>query len=161
MASLSQFTNSRPVNFKVGPDETETVVVLTDALDFIYAVEHVSPDDWRKSALCTYDEGQCYGCDQAVYGWNQKIKVYIPVSHNGELKFWGQGIGINSGLWPILDNLPTKNKAFDITRSGNGKRTKYTAIPVDIGDSRVYTGRVAKVSLTANIAYEKQSKYYN
>lgn len=163
MGSLKDFRKKEvPSYFSVPEDSSEIVTVLVDPVDFVYGVEHSSPENWRKTAQCTYDENeQCYGCEQAVYAWNQKIKVFIPVSHNGTYKIWSQGVGINSGLWPLLDNMPTAGKAFEITRSGAGKRTKYTAIPVDNELHKVYTGPVSKVNLTAQVAYDKQANYYN
>lgn len=40
------------------------------------AVEHESPVDWKRRALCTSEEGQCLGCEN---GWKQKQKLYINV----------------------------------------------------------------------------------
>src|SRR5690242_12328304 len=42
----------------------------------LFALEHSNPDDFKKNALCTIDEGGCYGCEQ---GWYQKVVLYLNV----------------------------------------------------------------------------------
>lgn len=36
----------------------------------IIAMEHVSPDDFRKKALCTAADGACFGCEMNKAGWD-------------------------------------------------------------------------------------------
>lgn len=36
----------------------------------IIAMEHASPDDFKKKALCTAADGACFGCEQNKAGWD-------------------------------------------------------------------------------------------
>jgi len=164
MVSLSQFANAAgPQQLFIAPEEPVVLQFLTEPEGFRYVVEHSNPDDWRKVAECTFFDG-CWACEQESREYGQRIRVYMPVLVNGLTYIWGQSVGKGSGMQgaisyfkehgTILDTL------FQVERTGNGKRTKYTTIPVDNSTPRVYNGHVSLSKVTKTVPYEKQAKYY-
>ena len=103
------------------------------------AVEHVSPADYRRKALCTADEGACWACEQHKKdykaGWRQKTKLYINVlvdngSDDPFVAVLSQGNGPKS-ITPTLieeagDVGTISSKWFNIKRSGEKMDTSYT-----------------------------------
>lgn len=103
----------------------------------LFSLQHSNPDNWRKTAACTIDEGECYGCAQ---GWRQKIVLYVNVLHlddeSGEpvVKIWSRGLGKGSVAQNLLDMAADEDydnsitdKTFKFSRSGTTKDdTTYT-----------------------------------
>lgn len=103
------------------------------------AVEHVNPADYRRKALCTADEGECYGCIQHrkdyKAGWKQKTKLYINVLVDNGIDepfvaVLSQGNGPKS-ITPTLieyagDDGTISDKFFTIKRNGLKMDTSYT-----------------------------------
>jgi len=96
----------------------------------IFSLQHSNPDNWRKTAACTIDEGECYGCSR---GWKQKVVFYVNVLvDNGKDKpyvaIWNRGLGKGSVAQDLLnmaadedfDNSIT-DKHFKFTRTGTTK----------------------------------------
>lgn len=164
MVSLSQFANSAgPQQLFIAPEEPVVLQFLCEPEDFRFVVEHSNPSNWRKSAECTFFDG-CWACEQESREYAQRIRVYMPVLRNGLTYIWGQSVGKGSGIQGALEYFKEHgtilDTLFEVTRSGNGKRTKYTAIPVDNSTPRVYTGHVSISKVTNVVPYEKQAKYY-
>jgi len=170
MAGLSSFNKKNNVvtvgYLRVPEDGTERVRVLSEPKEFTYFVEHVSPLNWMKSAVCTYDSPDgCWACEQKTFEWNQRLRVYIPVFHEGEVKIFSQTLGKGSVLHSLvqhkIESGSIAHKEFDIVRSGKGKRTKYTAIPVENGDSVVYNGKYGwDATMLKSVDYSEQAEYY-
>lgn len=102
----------------------------------LFSLQHSNPDNWRKTAACTIDEGECYGCAQ---GWRQKIVLYVNVLHLDDeegptVKIWSRGLGKGSVAQSLLDmaadedyNNSITDKTFKFSRSGTTKDdTTYT-----------------------------------
>lgn len=113
------------------------------------AVEHSSPEDYKRKAVCTSDQGGCYACDRVRSasdkdersGWKQRQKLYINVLvDNGKdepfVAVLSQGNGAKSitpGLIEFAtDNVSITNRYFRIKRTGSGiSDTSYTLTPQD------------------------------
>jgi len=113
------------------------------------AIEHQSPADFRRRALCTMDEeGSCYGCEQyraGEKGFRQKQKLYINAlvttpDGTKEVQVVSQGFGPKS-VTPALieaagDYGSITNREFKLKRTGAGQTdTSYTLIPQDKDDT--------------------------
>ena len=170
MAGLGSFNRKNNIItvpfLNIPEDTTARAQVLSDPKDFTYFVEHVSPVNWMRSAVCTWDSADgCWACEQQAREWNQRLRLYIPVLHDGAFKVLSQTLGKGSVLHSLVEHKiqsgTTWGTWFDITRSGKGKRTKYTAIPVEIEDDSVYNGVTGMKELLKSIDYSEQAKYYN
>ena len=102
----------------------------------LFSLQHSNPDNWRKTAACTIDEGECYGCER---GWRQKIVLYVNVLHLDDpegptVKIWSRGLGKGSVAQSLLDMAADSDydnsitdKTFKFSRSGTTKDdTTYT-----------------------------------
>ncbi len=143
--------------------ESKRVTFLSEPLGFYRMVEHSSPENWKKRAVCTYHEGQCYGCEQMTYRWNQQIKLYIPVLHEGVFSVISQGIGVNSVIHDLAHHKwkrgTIRDVEFEVSRKGEGKRSAYTAEPTATPASTQKTN-VDMTKLFNNIEYDLQKSYY-
>lgn len=148
----------------IGPDKSAQVTILKELHELKPQVEHSNPESWYKTALCTYESGYCYACEQQLRGWNQKIKIYIPVIHRDTLKVFQTGMGKNSVLHSLQDYFrehgTVKDTQFVISRNGNGKRSKYFATPVDGSEPVVYNGTIRLSKMFNSVEYDKQAEYY-
>jgi len=164
MVSLSQFANAAgPQQLFIANEESVVLQFLCEPKDFRYVVEHSNPSDWRKVAECTFFDG-CWACEQESREYGQRVRVYMPVLVNGMTYIWSQPVGKGSGIQGALTYLKEHgtilDTLFEVTRTGSGKRTKYTTIPVDNGTPRVYTGNVSLSKVTKLVPYEKQANFY-
>ena len=129
------------------------------------AVVHNSPKDFTKSALCTYNIGHlCYACQQGTFQWVGKVRIFIPVIENGKTNIMGQGTGVNSLLWPLAEEFQRTGTSvgwFDLSRLGNGKRSKYTAKRVDKSPLLQYNKKVDLSNHLHKVPYESQETYYS
>lgn len=142
------------------------------------AVEHQSPSDFRRRALCTMaDEGQCYGCAQyraGEKGFRQKSKLYVNVlvtlpDGTKEVQVLSQGNGPKS-VTPALieaagDYGSITNREFKLKRTGAGQTdTSYTLIPQDKDDAPYDVSQHELFDLEKvvfQVPYEDQEEYYN
>ena len=164
MAGLSSFKGSTgPKYLYINGDATVRLQFLCEPEQFKFVVEHTAPGNWRNTAQCTFLDG-CWACEQQSREFAQRVKVYMPVLVKGEPHIWSQSTGKGSGMQGALARIKEHgtvlDTVFDVTRSGNGKRTKYTAIPVDNGSPVLYTGQVSLEKVTKVVPYEQQANYY-
>lgn len=137
-------------------------------------LEHQSPDDWKKSAECTIEEGSCYGC---ANGWRQKQVFYVNclVIKGKEDPFvavFSRGLGKGSvaqGLYNMAGdddyNLSITDKVFKFSRTGSTKDdTTYTLTPLPKASEynvEDYTDKLFDLEgVPFNVAPERQAKYY-
>lgn len=101
-----------------------------------FFLEHSNPDNWRKSAECTANEGSCYACDQ---GWRQKTVFYVNVlvqkgKEDPYVAVLSRGLGKTSIVNTLLKmagsedyDLSITDKTFTFSREGSTKDdTVYT-----------------------------------
>lgn len=106
----------------------------------LFSVEHQNPENWRKSAKCTIDEGDCYGCAR---GWRQKFVLYVnALVDDGEkepyVAIFSRGLGKGSVAQALLDmasdedfNNSITDKEFKFSRTGTTKDdTTYSLSPL-------------------------------
>lgn len=147
------------------------------------AVEHTSPKDYRRKAVCTADEGGCYACDQARAAsskeerapWRQKTRLYINVLvDNGKddpyvaiLSQGTSGKSITPTLLEFaLENGQITNRWWKVKRTGKEmSNTSYSLIPFDakgdlpsIEDYEVFDLEKAVIR---NVPLAEQSSFYN
>lgn len=139
----------------------------------VFALEHSNPDDFKKNALCTADEGGCYACDQ---GWYQKVVLYINVLFNAGTKdehvaVLSKGTGKGSVGKELLSiaadsedyNNSITDKIYKFARSGSGTDTSYSFsiikqhdVDLEKYEDKLYDLR----AVPFKVAYEKQEAYY-
>jgi len=137
----------------------------------VFALMHSNPDNWKKSALCTADEGECYGCSR---GWRQKVLLYVNVlvddgKEEPYVAIWNRGLGKGSVAQSLLDmaadedfGASISDKTFKYTRTGQKKETTYSlsALP------KPHTKNVEDYELfdlkqyVFTVKPEKQEAYY-
>ena len=166
MAGLSAHRNKGPAGwFKLEDGQTKEIFIPVELRDMTREVVHASPTNYIKNAICTYDsEGMCYACEQGTFQWLGRVKIYIPVVHNGKMYIMVQGTGTNSPLWPLAEHFQEHGTSigwFNISRNGNGKRTKYTIEAVDKPHPMVYNKKVDLSNHLHKVAYSEQEIYYS
>lgn len=137
----------------------------------VFALMHTSPDNWKKSAKCTGDEGSCYGCDQ---GWKTKILLFVNVLvDDGKeapyVAIFNRGLGKGSVAQSLLDMAADEDfdnsisdKTFKFTRTGEKKETTYSLSPMP----KAHTLDVESYDLfdlekyVFTVAPERQEAYY-
>jgi hypothetical protein len=132
-------------------------------------LEHSNPDNWRKSAECTVDEGFCYGCKN---GWRQKGQLYINVlvddgKNEPYVAVLSRGTGKGSVTKLLYeyaaDDGTITDKWFKFKREGTTKdNTTYILMPskaheINVEDHEVYD--LGKVVF--HVDPERQEAYYN
>jgi hypothetical protein len=149
-----------------------------------FATEHSNPDDFRKKALCTADEGACYGCEQKELayksgdnvrgaGWKAKSRLYINVlarDDKGEetVKVMSQPNGSKSVVAPMLlqqaiDEGTITDRWWKIKRTGQKSETSYLPMPGAPKDD-VKLGEYEVFDLSAcvrEVPYEEQEAHYS
>lgn len=105
----------------------------------LFALMHSNPDNWKKSAKCTADEGECFGCSR---GWNQKVLLFVNVlvddgKEDPYVAIWNKGIGKGSVAQALIDmaadtdfDNSITDKTFKLTRTGQKKNTTYSLSPM-------------------------------
>lgn len=114
-------------------------------LGFI-AVEHVGPgnDGWRRKALCTADEGDCFPCEQRRLDWENwkkaSSRLYINVLVNpGEkdefVAILSQGTSAKAVTPTLIEYAgetgSISDRVWKITRNGEKTDTSYTIVAFD------------------------------
>lgn len=140
----------------------------------LFALEHSNPDNFKKNALCTADEGGCYGCEQ---GWYSKVVLYINVLMDAGTKeervavlSKGTGKGsVGKALLAIAADpdydTSVSDKLYKFTRTGKGTDTSYSFSVMkahgrdDIADK--YADELFDLKeVPFKVAYDKQEAYY-
>lgn len=138
----------------------------------IFALQHANPNNWKKTAKCTADEGECYGCSQ---GWRSKVLLYINVLvDNGTdepyVAIWSRALGKGSVAQSLLDMAADEDfdnsvtdKTFKFSRTGSTKDdTTYSLNPtpkphgLDLSKYELYD--LEKYVFT--VSPERQEAYY-
>jgi hypothetical protein len=146
------------------------------------AVEHELPTDFKKRALCSYDdEGRCWACEQHQADfkkWRPKVKLYVNVAveekDDDDNTVWNvyvlsQGNGAKSVTPWLLDyagdNGSITNKVFRIKRKGAGQKdTSYTLTPGpdDVTPYDVTQYELYDLDKVVNdVPYDEQEKFFN
>lgn len=140
------------------------------------AAEHSSPADYRRKALCTVDDGGCYGCEQhsknPKEGWKARGRLYANVlvddgKNDPYVAILSQGLSGKS-ITPTLlmfasDSNSVTSNAFRIKRSGTGTSTEYSLVPVmnsEGVDPTDYTLYDLEKIVTRYIPYADQAEFY-
>jgi hypothetical protein len=105
----------------------------------VFVLMHSNPDNWKKSAKCTADLGDCYGCK---HGWRQKVLLFLNVlvddgNEDPYVAIFNRGLGKGSVAQALLDmaadddfNMSITDKTFKFTRTGSKKDTTYSLSPL-------------------------------
>jgi len=171
MPGLSDYkkrTAKSPGWFSLKLEETKRIYIPVELADMPRFVDHSSPHDFKTHAVCTYPK--CYPCEQGTAEWKGKVKIAIPIVEDGVLKVLSQGNGKGS-LWnSLVETFREENSVigwYDVTKTGKGRRTKYTAIPVKNDDERLdksagvaYNKNIDYSRHVLEVEYEKQYNYY-
>jgi len=138
----------------------------------IFVLMHTNPDNWKKSAKCTADKGECYGCKK---GWTQKILLFINVLvDDGKEQYvaiFNKGLGKGSVAQSWLNmagdedyNYSISDKKFKMTRTGEKKKTTYSLdiLPsAKVGDLTQYADQLFDLEkYVFTVSPEKQEAYY-
>lgn len=137
----------------------------------LFNLEHSNPDNFKKSANCTIDEGSCYGCAQ---GWYQKVVLYINVliddGKEKKVAVLSKGTGkgsVGKELLSIASDSDFDNsvsdKVFKFTRSGKGTDTSYGFAPIKKHDEDIEQYADQLFDLTQvpfSVKPERQEAYY-
>lgn len=141
------------------------------------AIEHQAGGNFKKRALCTIDEGKCFGCEQHQKdykaGWRQKSKLYVNVlvtrdGQEPEVAVLSQGNGPKSVTPWLLeyagDNGSITSQAFKLKRQGAGQTdTQYTLTPGKFDEAPYDVTQHELVNLddaVRDIPYDEQAAYY-
>jgi hypothetical protein len=141
------------------------------------ATEHKSPANFRIKALCTADEGNCYGCEQHEKDykakWGQKSQLYINVlvdEGKGEEPYvavLSQGNGDKSITKSFLEYAglvgKVTDKWFQLKRTGSGQKdTSYLLTPLNDHGLNVESYTLFDLDkVVYHVPYEEQEKFYN
>ena len=141
------------------------------------AIQHQSPLDFKRNALCSEDEGACYGCEQyrgGVSEYKQKSKLYINFlvqspDGTGEVVVLSQGNGPKSVTPQLLEMAgeygTITNRQWKIKRTGSGQtNTSYTLTPLDKDDFEYDVTQHEVYDLDKvvyEVPYDDQERYYN
>jgi len=157
----------KPQAYRFPADYPVQVQFARELTDALYVVEHSNPDNWTQWAECTFPE--CYGCEQnrATVGWSdwaQRPRLYIDARIDGSLEVICQTL-TPSMLAPKLEAYYLQHGTicgilFNVTRTGQGKKTKYLLDPVD-DSPRPLTSNLRLRDYLTSIPYAAQEHYYN
>lgn len=173
MVGLREFQaqNKRDRWFSLNTDQEATIHFLRELKDALWVVEHISAESWQKRALCTADEGICYGCKRALAepfsGWAQKPKLYIDAYvDDGYEKYEAivsQTLTPNSLTPALIDYHAERgtimDTSFHVVRTGKGKRSKYVLTPKHEEPAPLGTKILLQKHIT-KIEADRQEKYY-
>jgi hypothetical protein len=150
----------------------------------VLSTQHANPENWRKTAACTANEGDCYGCANS---WRQKYVLYFNalVDDGKEAPYvaiFSRALGKGSIAQALVDMASDEDfdhsvtdKTFKLSRTGKTKDdTTYTLSPlpkksvykevvdaknnkVDLKDAELFD--LPKYIFT--VSPERQEAYYN
>jgi len=189
MDSVGNFEDGPKANWvKIDPGKSVKISFLQELdsdSDFydpkagavLFALEHSNPDNFRRKALCTADEGEpCWACEQEKVDkrWKRRGRMYANVlvdngSGNPEVGILSQGLSGKS-ITPALvmiakDSGTITQMQFRVARKGSGTDTEYTVIPIMNSsgvDVSQYLDSMYDLSAvcTREIEYAEQPKFY-
>jgi hypothetical protein len=150
----------------------------------IFATEHSAPSDFRTKALCTRDEGPCFGCEmnhkdnmlpkeERTNKWFGKTSMYanvlvMPSDGDPYVAILRQGVGPKS-ITPTLIEISNEyggitNSLFRIKRNGaDFNNTSYSLVILpnkadeDVSEYDLYD---LEAICTRSVPYEEQPKFY-
>ena len=147
--------------YRFPSDYPTQVEFLRELKDARFTVEHTNPDNWGKSAECTWPE--CYGCEQALKqaytGWVQKTKMYIDAMVLNAPVVIQQSLTPSSLYSKLLTYDSIRGTLFEVTKTGKGKRTKHLLEP--LSDCTPTIEKINLTDYTKTIPYTQQEQYYN
>jgi len=139
----------------------------------IFVLMHTNPDNWQKSAKCTADVGECFGCKK---GWKQKVLLFVNVlvddgKEEPYVAIFNKGIGKGSVAADLIAmagdedfDLSVSDKTFKLSRTGEKTNTTYTlaALPKAHGkDLTQYADKLFDLEkYVFTVSPEKQEAYY-
>ena len=137
----------------------------------VFVLMHTSPDNWQKSAKCTADLGECYGCKKS---WSQKILLFINVlvddgKEDPYVAIFNKGLGKGSVAQSLLNmaadpdfDESISDKTFKFTRTGEKKKTTYSldALPKPHGKDLTEYDLFDLEQYVFTVSPEKQEAYY-
>lgn len=139
----------------------------------IFVLMHTSDTNWQKSARCTADKGECYGCQK---GWNQKVMYFTNVlvedgKEDPYVAIFNKGLGKGSVAQSLLNmaadedyNYSVSDKKFKMTRTGEKKKTTYSLdiLPsAKVGDLSEWADKLFDLEkYVFTVSPEKQEAYY-
>lgn len=130
---------------------------------------HRHPVNFKRRAVCTADEGACYGCEQ---GWNQRQELFLNVAveeETGEsVKILNQAVGKSSIVSWLLEYAGDAGSITDLPfrmkRTGSGKTdTQYTLTPAGKALDPIDYSQYELIDLEKSLAqvpYEQQEDFY-
>jgi len=140
------------------------------------ATEHQNPANFKVKAVCSADEGPCYGCEQHAKdwkaGWKQKTRLYINVLvddgvNEPYVAVLSQGNGPKS-ITPALIEYAglvgtITDKWYRIKRDGKGQTdTSYLLMPLGPSDKNVEDYELYDLEkVVRQVPYEEQAAHYN
>jgi hypothetical protein len=141
------------------------------------ATEHVNPENFRIKAVCSADEGACYGCEMHdkmgwKAGWKQKTRLYINVLvddgvNDPYVAVLSQGNGPKSITPALLEYAglvgTITDKWYRIKRDGAGQTdTSYLLMPLGPHDKNVEDYELYDLEkVVRQVPYEEQAAHYN
>lgn len=140
------------------------------------AVEHANPDLFRNKALCSIEEGACYGCEMAQErpktGWHQKMRLYVNVlvddgkeQYVAVLSQGNGGKSVTPALLEYANEYGTiTNRWFKISRKGSKvSDTQYTLLGKDPSEFTLEDGfdLIDLDRCVREIPYEEQEAFYH
>ena len=152
----------------------------------VYLVEHVSPYDFRKKALCTYEsDGRCWACEMNQeetsvelddgkgnkvvknYPWSQKTNMYIYlITEHGDVKVlsWPAPGSVFDLLYQFAEEEndgSITGQTFAISK-GPQRNDKWSLMPskkeIPIPDDLALVNLEEAVGF--KVEYEKQKSFY-
>lgn len=134
--------------------------------------EHIDPDDFSKSFVCTKDsEGKCAGCERVPINrrWKARGRLISNVLVRGKrnepdhVKIFSTSIS-SKGLTPQLvefadDYGSMCDRDYKMTRHGTGIETTYTLLPREVSPLSKEDESAELVDLTSvmrNLTYDEQ-----
>lgn len=144
------------------------------------ATEHTNPANYRRRALCTADEGACYGCEMHQKdwqaGWGAKSRMYINAlveraDGEREVAIVSHSNSSKATLTPMLlmqavEANTVTDRWWRMTRNGTKKTTNYTPMPlaetndIDVTDYLSQMFDLKEVAVR-HVPYEEQAEFYN
>jgi len=137
------------------------------------AVEWRDPDNFRKRALDTSDEGACWMAEQSQVDnrWRPRTSLYINVLDvdSGEVKILNQGMGPKSVVPWLVEYAgevgTITGQAFKMKRTGSGMTdTQYTLTPAGAPDSEPYDVTQHELvdleKVISYVPYEQQKEFF-
>ena len=155
-------TQVKPGWLTLKEGESKDLFIPIELEQMTRILEHSSPEDFKKHALCTYPE--CLGCEQYAWAWAQRIKILIPLTDGRYNYVSPQGTGKGSLFTALVQEFEKYGTIvgwYRISKSGSGKRTKYTCERLLEKSTTPTMKNIDYSSHVINVNYEDQDEYYS